>query len=142
MNNSKKVVVLHNSKTGNNSIVAERVANFFKCNRLVAQDNPSLNEYEFIIIILSNVGDEELPQPMEDFLCSLPLSIKKYFVCELGNYFGLEDYCGCKRVSFQILDNLGWSKLSDISLDSLPNIDFDKLDYWIEEIFHIIQNET
>ncbi len=71
---------------------------------------------------------------MEDYLFNLKVKNKKYLVCELGNYFGFENYCGCKKIVFKILDSLGWEKISDISLDSLPNLDTIRLEKWLEEI--------
>lgn len=102
------------------------------CARFAAEDNPSIGEFDVVIIVAPNSGDEELAQPMEDYLFGLDHRGKKYFVCELGNYFGLDDYCGCKRVVFQILDRLGWRKISDISLDSMPELDVDGLNLWID----------
>ena len=69
---------------------------------------------------------------MEDYLFSLNHRNKTYFVCELGNYFGMDNYFGCKRVVFQILDRLGWSRVSDVSLDSMPELDVHGLYLWID----------
>jgi len=134
----KKTVVLHNSKflpnnkKGNNCLVAEIIEDYLQCDRLAAEDNPCIDDFDTIILVLSNWGDEELPQPMEDYLFNLKITNKRYFVCEIGNYFGLEDYCGCKRVAIQILDNLGWNKISDVSLDSVPNLEQNKLEEWLK----------
>lgn len=102
------------------------------CECFAAEDNPNLEEFGTIIIVASNMGDEEISQPMEDYLFAIKDREKEYFICELGNYFGLEEYCGCKKVIFQILDILNWKKLSDISLDSFPNLDIEKLESWIK----------
>lgn len=83
---------------------------------------------------MSNVGDEELPQPMEDYLFNLKQFNKKYLVCELGNYFGFENYCGSKKVACQILDSLGWIKISEVSLDSLPKLDLISLEIWLNNL--------
>lgn len=99
-----------------------------------AEDNPNLSEEDLIILVLSNIGDEELPQPMEDYLFNLIDRNKKYIICELGNYFGFETYAGCKKVAFKILDSLGWTRLADISLDSLPELDLTKLKKWLKEL--------
>ena len=93
-----------------------------------------LSQYDTFIFILSNVGDEELPPEMEEFLFKLKLKKKSYFVCELGNYFGFEDYCGCKKELFKIMDQLEWKLISDVSIDSLPKLDKVKLDQWVESI--------
>jgi len=86
------------------------------------------------MFVLSNTGDEELPQPMEDYLYNLSIREKKYLVCELGNYFGLENYCGCKKVLFKLLERLCWKKISDTSIDSMPELNRTDLDKWIESI--------
>jgi len=89
-----------------------------------------LLNFETVIIVVSNTGDEELPQPMEDYLFSLKTTNKKYIICELGNYFGL-DYKGCKSIVFKILEKLNWEKISDASVDSFPKLDNESLDKWM-----------
>lgn len=123
---------MHNTRKGTNFRVAEIIKNKLKCDCLAAEDNPSLEEYNTIIIVVSNTGDEEISQPMEDYLFNLKNIKKQYLVCEIGNYFGLEDYCGCKKVVFQILNKLNWIKISDVSIDSLPKLDVKKLERWID----------
>ena len=115
-------------------MVAKILADQFNCDIVAAEDNPSLLQFDTIIIVVSNVGDEEICQPMEDYLAALEVKNKKYMVCELGNYFGFEDYSGCKKVVIKILDTLGWKKISDVSLDSLPTLDMYGLNKWIETI--------
>lgn len=124
------MLVLHNHKNGNNYLVAKKLAAQFGCQVAAAEDNPSLKEHNTILVVVPNVGDEELPQPMEDYLFKLTDRNKKYAICELGNYFGLENYCGCKKVVFHLLDKLGWHRLADISLDSMPTLDEEGLDRW------------
>lgn len=130
------MVILHNNKKGNNFLVAKILAEHFNCEILAAEDSPSLYQFDSIIIIVSNVGDEEISQPMEDYLASLTIKNKKYMVCELGNYFGFENYEGCKKIVFKILDSLGWKKISDISLDSLPFVDELNLKKWMNYLDH------
>lgn len=130
----KSMVVLHNVRKGNNYLVAQAIGKHFNCGTCAAEDNPSLANFDLIFIVVSNIGDEELPQPMEDYLFNLRILNKKYVVCELGNYFGFENYCGCKSVVIKLLDFLGWTKLADISLDSLPTLDEDGLIKWLETL--------
>ena len=134
------LAVIHNKKSGMNSVVGQILADTLSADRFAAEDNPSLDEYEIVILVLSNAGDEELPQPMEDYLCSLQPGNKTYAVCELGNYFGLDHYCGCKMVAFQILDGLGWNRVSDLSLDSTPDLDDESLKAWIKNLKIIIDH--
>lgn len=134
----KSMVVLHNNKKGNNYKVANILKNHFNCDTIAAEDNPSLVEYDIIIFVVSNVGDEELCQPMEDYIYSINLKNKSFLVCELGNYFGLEEYIGCKKIVEKLLEKLKWKKISDISLDSLPVIDLDSLEKWICKISNLL----
>lgn len=114
------------------------MGNYFKCDVIAAINNPKIKKYKTIIFVVSNVGDEELCQPMEDFVCNIKTKNKKFLICELGNYFGFEDYAGCKKIVIKILENLNWEKISDISLDSLPKLDLQSLNSWISEIKHKI----
>ena len=131
------MIVIHNSKKGNNYLIATILAEYFKCEISPVEENPYLENHDVIIFVISNTGDEELPKTIEDYLYLLNVKNKKYIICELGNYFGFENYNGCKKVAFKILDALGWEKISDISLDSLPNLDLDSLKNWLDKL-HVI----
>jgi len=134
----KSIVVLHNKKKGNNYKVANILKNHFNCDIIAAEDNPSLTKYDIIIFVVSNVGDEELCQPMEDYIYRIKLKNKSFLVCELGNYFGLEEYVGCKKIVKKLLEKLKWKKISDISLDSLPVLDLESLEEWICKISNLL----
>jgi len=134
----KSIVILHNKKKGNNYKVANILKNHFNCDIIAAEDNPSLTKYDIIIFVVSNVGDEELCQPMEDYICSIKLKNKSFLICELGNYFGFEEYIGCKKIVEKLLEELKWKKISDISLDSLPIIDLNSLEKWIYKILNLL----
>ena len=115
-------------------MVARIIADNLKCPLLAAEDDPPLNGLDDIIIVLSNTGDEEMPQPMEDFLASMVVRGKRYVVCELGNYFGFENYSGCKKEVFKIAQALEWKLLSDVSIDSYPAVDEESLQRWIASV--------
>jgi len=134
----KKIAVLHNKKNGNNYKIAKIIKNYFKCDTIAAEDNPSIEKYDIIIFIVSNIGDEELCQPMEDYICSIKLKNKSFLICELGNYFGFEEYIGCKKIVEKLLEELKWKKISDISLDSLPVIDLNSLEKWIYKVINLL----
>src|SRR4051812_31077156 len=53
-----------------------------------------LREYDHIIFIIATYGDQELQDDFEKFLLSLeqPWEEKKFSICELGNYYGYEDF--------------------------------------------------
>lgn len=128
------MIVLHNNKRGNNQRVATMLAARFRCPTVAAEDNPDLAPHDPIIIVVGNTGDEELPQPMENYLCGLTVTSKNYHICELGNYFGFENYKGCKKVAISLLTVLGWRKISDVSIDSLPALDTESLEEWANVI--------
>jgi flavodoxin len=131
------LAVVHNKKSGNNHIVGLLLADILGGDLLCAEDNPVL-DHETVIFVIPNAGDEEIAQPMEDFICSLPpTSSRQYCVCELGNYFGLENYCGCKKAAIRLLDNIGWKRISDVSIDSLPELDDEALKSWISELYRL-----
>lgn len=132
------MIVLHNNTTGNNAVVAKIICERFGCTSVAAASNPDLSDSDLVIMIVSNAGDEELSQPMEDYLFNLRVTDKRYFVCELGNYFGFENYSGCKKVAFKLLDELGWTRLGDVSIDSLPVLDVEALNAWLEKEAHVI----
>lgn len=135
-NTAKKnnITVLHNNKKGNNYIVASILSEHLQCNMIASEDNPKIHQYDTIIFVVSNYGDEELCQPMEDYIYNIKIKNKKFLICELGNYFGFENYIGCKKIVIKLLENLNWQKISDISIDSLPKIDLESLNNWILEI--------
>jgi flavodoxin len=128
------MLVIHNHKKGNNQTVANIIAEHFNCSVESADSTPSIKEFETIIFVVPNTGDEELPEQMEKYLIQMNEKNKKYIVCELGNYFGFENYCGCKKVVFKILDALGWKRISDVSIDSLPFLDTNALQTWLDQL--------
>jgi hypothetical protein len=134
------MIVLCNGRKGNNYLVATILAQRFDCGVVTAEENPALQPFNPIILVIPNRGDEELPQPMEEYLLELSVRNKDYLICELGNYFGFENYCGCKKVACRILDNLGWTRLADVSIDSLPELDRDSLDKWLETISFLAED--
>lgn len=128
------IVVLHNHKPGNNYTVASTIAARLGCDTLAATDSPSLEKYDVVVFVTANAGDEELPPPMENFLSSITLTGKSYLVVEIGNYFGLNNYFGCRRVVIGLLDKLGWTFLGDLAVDSVPQLDEAALAAWVDEV--------
>lgn len=99
--------------------------------KLNVAQNPSLANYQNLIIICPTYGDEELPIVMEDYLLSLDC-IKNFAVCELGNYYGYDDYTfGAARIIRGILLNKGWHEFYPSgSVDTLPKIIWQDLWTW------------
>ena len=60
-----------------------------------------LVEYDLLLFFAPTYGDEELQSDMEAFLlrCELNLSGKHFAICELGSYYGYEDFAfGALRI--------------------------------------------
>lgn len=97
---------------------------------------------DIVLFLCPTYGDEELPHEMEDFLLSLKIRNKSYVVCELGNYYGYDDFTfGAKKIIEEHLNSLGWDKFyNGISLDSLPKIDWDCFFKWKKGLDHALQN--
>ena len=114
--------------------MAKIISKRLNCLVVAAEDNPILTEFDTILFVIPNVGDEELPPLIEDYLLNLIDLNKKYMICELGNYFGFENYCGCKKIASKILDSLNWEKISDVSIDSLPKLDEESLFKWLDSL--------
>ena len=138
LHSGKSIVIIHDSKKGNNYKTAQIISTYFNAPSYAVGDNPDISGYEIIIFVIPNVGDEELPQSMENFLCNLKIINKRYVVCELGNYFGFEKYGGCKQFAIKILNALGWKKISDISIDSLPELDLASLNNWLKNLVEFL----
>lgn len=123
--------VLYYSKGGNSL----KVAKYFELPLLNVINNPNLENYNSFVVVCPTYGDEELPFEMEDFLINLKVKNKKYAICELGNRFGHEENgFGAAIIIEYVLDDLDWKKISRLSLDSVPDVDWKVLEEWIEKL--------
>jgi flavodoxin len=97
---------------------------------------------DLVIIFCPTYGDEELPLGMEDFLLELRVSPKKFVICELGNYYGYDNYqFGALKIIKGHLMGLGWEEFfKPLSLDSLPQVNWEALEKWAKE-FNIYVHE-
>lgn len=131
--NKPYVALLYNSKKNNNSrIVAKKIKEKIENSVLVEAENAELKEFQFIFIITSNVGDEEIPKNIENYILKTKIKNKNYFLCELGNYLGL-NYSGCGEIIQKILKEKKWKMESKISLDSFPDLETEKIEKWIND---------
>lgn len=67
-------------------------------------------QYDLLMFLASVAGDQELQPDMEHFLAGdpVPLRGKPYAVCELGNYFGYDDFdFGAERIMRDVLAEWG-----------------------------------
>ena len=132
--------VLCNKRAGTSFTVATRLAEKLGGALLTAEERPDLSSHAVVVFVVANTGDEELQQPMEDFLAALTVEGKMFAICELGNYFGFERDCfGCKVIARKVLVQLGWGEISDVSIDSMPTLDEKRLQVWIEELYEFLQ---
>lgn len=133
------IALLYNSKKNNNSKkIAQQIKKQIKNSIIIEAEKAELKEFEFIFIIVSNIGDEEIPKNIENYILKTKIKNKNYFLCELGNYLGL-DYSGCGIVIEKILDKKDWKIKSRIFLDSFPELEMKKLEKWIEKCKKIIE---
>jgi len=130
-------LVLHSSviNKSNTYKVAKKISNFLKID-ILHIDDVDFFKYKNIIICCSTFGDEELPFNMEFFLENLKIKSKNYTICELGNYFGVDDKeFGAARIIKHKLKYLNWKLIDEcLSLDSVPEIDWQSFSLWIKKI--------
>ena len=131
-----KIQVVYDSNHGKSKTVAQKF-NF---------DVKHVNDFELwadiVLFICPTYGDEELPSNMEKFLINLKTENKLYVICELGNYYGYDDFeFGAKKIIEQSLNKLNWKKFHNgLSLDSMPNIDWNVFDVWKEGLENVLRN--
>lgn len=119
---------------------SKKVANMFvDCHD--ATSNPTLDS-EIILFVCPTYGDEELHPAMEKFLISITEKTKKYVICELGNYYGYEDFSfGARKIIESHLKKLGWTEFfPSLSLDSMPSIDWQTFNDWKAGLDNAVQN--
>lgn len=124
---------MYNSKKNKNSNKAVEIikSELPGCKLITADSYVNLNKFEYVFIISSNIGDEEIPENIENYVMKTKTKNKKYFLCELGNYLGL-DYSGCGESIKKILKTKNWILESEIRLDSYPKLEKKKIKPWIQ----------
>lgn len=130
---------MYNSKDNKNSKkVAKEIKKRIERCHLFEAKNANLKKFQFIFIIAPNVGDEEIPENIENYIIKTKTQNKNYFLCELGNYLGL-DYKGCGDNIQEILKIKKWEMKSKILLDSFPEPRMKEIAKWIKECKKIIK---
>jgi flavodoxin len=115
------------------------VANYFD-NALNIKVNPII-DCDLLIILCPTYGDEELPLEMEDYLLNIKINNLKYFtICELGNYYGYEDFTfGAGIILKKYFEELGFEEFYYmLSLDSIPKIDWNCFERWKSKLYEKI----
>jgi flavodoxin len=119
------------------------VANCFE-NSLNIKTNPII-DCDLLIILCPTYGDEELPLEMEDYLLGIQIINLKFFaICELGNYYGYEDFTfGAGIIIKKYFEKLGFSEFHPmLSLDSIPKIDWNIFDKWKGDLYEGIYRKN
>jgi flavodoxin I len=135
-------ILIYSSKHGRTKKVVEAFLSRFKINsHNVAEGNIDLNDYDLILIFSPTYGDGEVEEQMEDFLMDLDVHNKKFAVCELGNYYGYDDYeFGAAKIIITHLKSLKWEIIyPTLSLDSMPTINWPAFDAWKEGLKCLIE---
>jgi flavodoxin len=124
-------VTLYTSVHGHSREVAYQLPNPIKV-------IPSLkiDDFNMFIFVCPTYGDEELPLTMEEFLLEITNTNKYFTVCELGNYYGYEDFqFGSRKIISHFLQSRGWEMIfPGLSLDSMPKIDWPVFNEWKKEL--------
>jgi flavodoxin len=98
-------------------------------------DPRPLAAYDLFLFFCPTYGSEELQTDMEDFLARFQLELngKWFAICELGNYYGYDDYSfGAMRIIRHHLLNQRARELCEpLSLDSFPKVPWDHLFDWV-----------
>jgi flavodoxin len=141
---SKRYAIIYGSTSGNSRRVAKRIyesldhAFIFNSKDYgsLADINLKLGITKFTyVFVASTWGDGELQIDMENFLLrSSEWNIQDdCHIVELGNYYGYDDFeFGALKHIENFAEKLKIRMLSVLSVDSMPRIDWDTLESWIE----------
>jgi flavodoxin len=134
-----KALVIFGSTRGNTRLVATRLPErlHFDVDVLAVNllhDVSMLRQYDLLLFLASTWGDGELQVDMEQFFVRhhINLSGKHYAICELGNYYGYDDFeFGALRIMQNQLQQWGGHEFVEpFCMDSLPRKDWDGLQRW------------
>jgi flavodoxin len=136
-----KGLVLYGSSTGNTRRVVSRLPEYLQFpvdifDISTVMDAALLMQYDLLLFFASTWGDGELQADMEAFFVrqQIDLQGKPYAICELGNYYGYDDFeFGALRIMQHQL-NLwrGCEFAEPFSMDSLPRKDWDGFTRWCD----------
>jgi|GEM_PF-771223 len=138
-----KSLVIYGSTLGNTRLVVKRLPELLKFSVDIVDvktlaDSQVFHEYDLLLFFSSTWGDGELQADMESFLVreALRLDGKPYAICELGNYYGYDDFnFGAERILQYFLEAAGGIELVEpFSMDSLPYKDWVGLSRWCDLI--------
>jgi len=127
--------------------MAEKLHFPMECVNLVASErrDGELAKADVVIFVAPTYGDQELQADMERFLVSTRITPEvRYVVCEIGNYYGYDDYrFGSGEIIDRLLAAKGATRLMNLaSIDTLPRLDWQGIDQWIERVNRTLQAKT
>ena len=140
-------VVLYGSSRGSTRKVVARLSDYFDFPFKVfdvkqVEDTRVLDPYDLFLFFSPTYGDAELQPDMEKFIAcfKLDMSNKYYAICELGNYYGYDDFeFGAMKIIRYHLDKLHGKELAKpLSMDSLPQKDWEALAAWCERVNDVV----
>lgn len=136
-----KGLVVFGSTRGNTRVVVERLPSLLRfpielvCVSELAGAE-AFKPYDLLLFFASTWGDGELQVDMEHFFARPPLQLggKHYVICELGNYYGYDDFeFGAMHIMRHHLEVAGGIELIEpFSMDSLPRKDWRGLARWCD----------
>jgi hypothetical protein len=125
-------------RAGSNSAkVASHISNRAKIPVLDFLFNPRLPVPNNLIIVTSNLGDEEVPEELERFLVKRGNEVRNWTIVEIGNYYGFDDFNfgAGNRIAMHFRDFENAKQvLIGVGIDSLPFIDLRTLDAWCNDV--------
>jgi len=132
------ITTLYDSIHGHSKSVALK---FDPCAIHVSQSPPLTG---IVAFFCPTYGDEELPPVMDKFIYKIQTKSLQYILCELGNYFGQDDFeFGAAIIIKTKLDSLGWAQIGNtLSLDSFPKIDWKSFYAWKNDIGDILRRNN
>jgi flavodoxin len=145
-----KVLIIYGSTRGNTRLVATRMPDKLTFHADVQdvkalRDVDVLHQYDVLVFLASTWGDGELQVDMERFLVGHPvdLSGKRYAICELGNYYGYDDFeFGALRILQYQLQQWGGRELVEpFCMDSLPRKDWTGFARWCNLLNRTVEQE-
>ncbi len=97
-----------------------------------------LPTFDLLLMVIATYGDQELLDVVEEFVTARTSELrgKRYSVCELGNYYGYDDFeFGAKQIVEFQLHSIGATVFCPgASADSLPKLDWRAIKAWCQVI--------
>jgi flavodoxin I len=143
-----RALVIYGSSRGNTRLVVNRLSEKLDFYIDIAEvstllDPNKIMEYDLLLFFASTWGDGELQIDMENFFIRhlINLNGKPYAICELGNYYGYDDFTfGAAYILKNLLEKWnGYELVESFSMDSFPLKDWNSLARWCNLINNNIE---